>query len=159
MKEIFEKIYIKSEADLPKKAGNYWAKTKSYGSITYEGFDRSQTGLLYWESEVEYYLQPLSGTELIVPNANIEFYEEIEYMQNLYKKNKNSSTHKNVIENFCILYQKQNKFDKALKYCDRLYLLAKETNDKEYELVSYRNFISIYNKIPIKKKEYWDRAF
>lgn len=57
-----------------------------------------------------------------------------------YKKNRNSSIYKEIIEDFCVLYQHLSNFDKALEYCDKLYTLAKETNDKEYELVSYQQY-------------------
>jgi hypothetical protein len=62
MKEVtYKKVFIRSADDLPKKNGNYWAKTKSYGSVTYERFDKIQIGLSYWESEIEWYFieQPL----------------------------------------------------------------------------------------------------
>lgn len=78
-----------------------------------------------------------------------------------YKKNKNTSIYKEVIENFCILYQEWNKLDIALEYCDKLYSLSKETNDKIYELISYQDYIFIYSKSKnsIKKEEYFEKAF
>jgi tetratricopeptide (TPR) repeat protein len=81
--------------------------------------------------------------------------------ESYYKKNKNNSIYKEIIENFCVLYQHSSNFDKALEYCDKLYTLAKETNDKEYELVSYQQYTFIYSKLndSNKKEEYLEKAF
>lgn len=81
--------------------------------------------------------------------------------EDFYKKNKNSFTYKQIIEHFCILYQHWSNFDKALEYCDKLYTLSKETNDKEYELVSYQQYIFIYSKQDIlnKKEDYLEKTF
>lgn len=81
--------------------------------------------------------------------------------ESYYKKNKNTFAYKEVIESFSILYQNWNKLDKTLEYCDKLYSLAKETNDKEYELISYQQYIFIYSKLndSHKKEEYLDKAF
>lgn len=81
--------------------------------------------------------------------------------ESYYKKNKNTSAYKEVTENFCVLYQNWDKIDKALEYCDKLYSLSKETNDKVYELISYQDYIFIYSKSKnsIKKEEYFEKAF
>jgi len=81
--------------------------------------------------------------------------------ENYYKKNKNASIYKEVIEHFSVLYQNWSKYDKALEYCDKLYSLAKEINDKEYEIVSYQQYTFIYSKLEnlSKKKEYLEKAF
>lgn len=81
--------------------------------------------------------------------------------ESYYKKNKNTSAYKEVIENFCVLYQNWSKFDKALEYCDKLYTIANETDDKEFKLVSYQDYTFIYSKSEnsIKKEEYLEKAF
>lgn len=81
--------------------------------------------------------------------------------ENYYKKNKNTSVYKEVIENFCVLYQNWDNLDKALKYCDKLYSLSKETKDKDCELVSYQQYTFIYSKLnnSHKKEEYLEKAF
>lgn len=78
-----------------------------------------------------------------------------------YKRNKNTSIYKEVIESFCVLYQHWSKFDKALKYCDKLYTIANETDDKKFKLVSYQDYTFIYSKSEnsIKKEEYLEKAF
>lgn len=78
-----------------------------------------------------------------------------------YKKNKNTSIYKEVIESFCVLYQNWSKFDKALEYCDKLYTIANETDDKEFKLVSYQDYTFIYSKSEnsTKKEEYLEKAF
>lgn len=81
--------------------------------------------------------------------------------ENYYKKNKNTFVYKEIIELFCVLYQHWSKLDVALEYCDKLYSLAKESNDKEYELISYQQYTFIYSKLEnsIKKEKYLDKAF
>lgn len=81
--------------------------------------------------------------------------------ESYYKKNKNTSAYKEVIENFCVLYQNWSKLNKALEYCDKLYLLAKEIKDKDCELVSYQQYTFIYSKLADsnKKEEYLEKAF
>ena len=120
--------------------------------------------------------------KIIEKNASLEYGIKIKYMlsslyrnignfiicekylyecENYYKKNKNTSVYKEVIENFCVLYQHWSKFDKALEYCDKLYAIADETDDKEFKLVSYQDYTFIYSKSKnlIKKEEYLEKAF
>jgi tetratricopeptide (TPR) repeat protein len=81
--------------------------------------------------------------------------------ENYYKKNKNTSKYKEVIESFCILYQDWNKNDKAIEYCDKLCSFAKETNDEIFELASYQQYTFIYSKSKnlIKREEFLEKAF
>ena len=81
--------------------------------------------------------------------------------ESYYKKNKNTSTYKEVIGNFCVLYQNWDNLDKALEYCDKLYTLSKETKDRDSELVSYQQYTFIYSKLnnSHKKEEYLEKAF
>ena len=78
-----------------------------------------------------------------------------------YKKNKNTSIYKEVIENFCILYQEWNKLSYALEYCDKLYTIANETDDKEFKLVSYQHYTFIYSKLNDldRKEEFLNKSF
>jgi hypothetical protein len=59
MKEYFEKIYIKTEDDIPKEKGTYIVHL-NYGKIAYR-FD--YIDIDYWE-DVDWYLRPLSENEL-----------------------------------------------------------------------------------------------
>lgn len=81
--------------------------------------------------------------------------------ENFYKKNKNTTIYKEIIESFCILYQDWNKNDKAIEYCDKLCSFAKETNDEIFELASYQQYTFIYSKSKnfIKKEEFLGKAF
>lgn len=67
MKELFEKIYIKSEADLPNIEDVYFVHLKSDNEIAewcfyLEGDHRE------WLKYIDWYLQPLEHPELIVPD-------------------------------------------------------------------------------------------
>ena len=85
----------------------------------------------------------------------------LEENQYFYKNNKNNAIYKQILEHFCVLYQHWSKFEKALEYSDKLYSLAKESNDKEYELISYQQYTFIYSKSEnsTKKEEYLEKAF
>lgn len=67
MKEIFEKIYINSESDLP-KAGLYFCAITDdcYGSFHFNPDDKDDID--FWIGNVMWYLITSSGTELIVPS-------------------------------------------------------------------------------------------
>ena len=85
----------------------------------------------------------------------------LEENQYFYKNNKNNAIYKQILEHFCVLYQHWSKFEIALEYSDKLYSLAKESNDKEYELISYQQYTFIYSKSEnsTKKEEYLEKAF
>lgn len=69
-KEIFEKVYIESESDLPKEKGNYmfgWSRTDielNFG-ITRERFDPSDDAETLAElcESYDWYLQPVETKE------------------------------------------------------------------------------------------------
>jgi hypothetical protein len=61
--EYFKKIFIKSEADLPKENGTYYtyAKAKAIGM---RGFDNSKDTIAIWMSYVDWYFQPCTIREV-----------------------------------------------------------------------------------------------
>jgi len=66
MKEIYEKIYIKSESDLPKDDNMYVVKIKDNDKLyVFEAYIVRSYG-----TGIDWYLQPISDTELIVPDSD-----------------------------------------------------------------------------------------
>jgi hypothetical protein len=63
MKELYEKIYIKSESDLPKVPGNYIAHSKSR-KIGWWGYDCTETkdDIITWMTYVDWYLLPVKDS-------------------------------------------------------------------------------------------------
>ena len=62
MKELFEKVYIKSEADLPKEDGTYFAEWKKEG-IKCTSFwlpnDKADWSHKWWLENINWYLIPM----------------------------------------------------------------------------------------------------
>jgi|WetSurSiteA1Bulk_404760.scaffolds.fasta_scaffold364025_1 hypothetical protein len=63
MKEYFEKVYIKTEDDLPEKVGNYFVQlTNGHGQILHFPFKGDvgwKVDEYNWLDTVEYYLRPI----------------------------------------------------------------------------------------------------
>ena len=63
--ETYKKVYIKSEADLPKKDGEYFGMEKgsmySFMSVLDFISDKEFKNRDYWMSYIEWYLQPISA--------------------------------------------------------------------------------------------------
>lgn len=77
----YVKVYIKSADDLPKESGNYFGGVKDGSKSTFF-FDLHDD---MWDKSIlqdfDYYLQPISDTELIVPSE-----DQIQEFANEYEK-------------------------------------------------------------------------
>jgi hypothetical protein len=64
--EIIRKIYIKSEADLPKEPEKYFVKFKN-GTRTTANFTSGNVRIEWWLENIDWYLQPDEQPEIIMP--------------------------------------------------------------------------------------------
>lgn len=82
--ELYKKIFIKSEADLPKEEGSYYAHDRSYSNdfIITDFFDKKQHGIFNWLQNIDWYFQPLPES----PAQGMPTDEEIELELKKYLK-------------------------------------------------------------------------
>jgi hypothetical protein len=81
MKELFEKIYIKTESDLPKEDGFYfcWLKgDKDDGTIHYREFTFYNTDDWHnedmWLKDIDWYLRPVEQKPDCYPKEFVEWF-------------------------------------------------------------------------------------
>jgi hypothetical protein len=77
MKELFEKVYIKTEDDLPKKVGDYLVILKNGGGRLLHYPFKGDIGYtifkLDWLNDVEYYLRPIKQKPDCYPKEFVEW--------------------------------------------------------------------------------------
>jgi len=87
MKEIYEKIYIKSESDLPKKTGNYFVAEKDNNKYIFLcSFECNNVMSKLWLRDIDWYLQPIE-----LPSEKL-ISEEASKQVSLYLKARNNPT-------------------------------------------------------------------
>ena len=82
METIFIKRFIRSEADLPKVAGKYYAMPCFEEDLIQVEHYGNETSDLYWSHDFDYWLQPTTLAELIkekLPSEAIEKKAKYEY--------------------------------------------------------------------------------
>uniref|UniRef100_A0A6M3Y229 Uncharacterized protein n=1 Tax=viral metagenome TaxID=1070528 RepID=A0A6M3Y229_9ZZZZ len=78
MDELFKKIYVKSEADLPKKDGEYFAKL--HGAYSVHECEFSMFYEKQWIEDIDWYLQPIEGSITVQHNLREELIKYDKWM-------------------------------------------------------------------------------
>ena len=85
MKEYFEKVYIKSEDDLPKEIGRYFVYVKDVGEDTYDWVNTNGENAVeeywngqfqedYWINTFDWYLRPIEQKPDCYPKEFLLWY-------------------------------------------------------------------------------------
>jgi hypothetical protein len=61
--ELYKKVWIKSEADLPKEDGVYFCYYKKYGENSTHFYKNNLARIQRWLTELDWYLQPIEQIE------------------------------------------------------------------------------------------------
>jgi hypothetical protein len=114
--ELYKKVYIKSEVDLPKEDGVYFCHYKRFGENSTHLFKTNLARKTTWETEIDWYLQPIEQIEQLEPVTAEE----------------------NIIESFCDKHNitKETLIDVYLEYLKNAILSvqpAVQLTDEEIE--------------------------
>jgi hypothetical protein len=105
MKELFEKVYINSKEDLPKKSGVYECYFNDYsmGMATFDISDKyATTGVIWWTNKVKWYLLPVDSVDdrPEIRDLLIGFYGYLRYNDCFIKDAKSIGHQVRMVDNY-----------------------------------------------------------
>jgi hypothetical protein len=86
--EIYKKVYIKSEADLPKEKGTYIvslhpvARTGNESMTTYLFNPNNNNHINSWQRDIDWYLQPIEQPKTTTKESQVVSAKQIQNMRN-----------------------------------------------------------------------------